>query len=491
LSALVSSPLISRADAAFFAGQYREAHRFFSTAACLNPNDPIILHRIGIVFANLRDWNRACQFFFRAVTLDPLSANSILELGKAFLQADDVNSAQIALKKFVSLAPDLETGYLHFSQVIRKTGGLDPSSWASGIAFSINPSSPEVLAELGYSLREKRLLEQCIDIFGKSAAIAPNQPDVLLSIATCELGRGNFGRGWRLFDFRWRFKDFLKYHRDYPFPRWSGCASIKGRKLLLFSEQGYGDTIQFLRFVDELSFFEAEITLLVPKELERLCVNVGGVKEIVSRVPDDAFVACCSLMSLPAILKTTIDSIPGVKKPYIRASTEHVAVWQARLSGDSSRKIGFCWDTSANPFSRNRGIPLNEASRIFLPGLRFVSLRKDSGSDDVKFLLEHQAVIDDVGHELSDFSITAGLVELLDLVVTVDTSVAHLAGAMGKEVWIILPKRADWRWLEDRSDSPWYPRARLFRQTIDGDWSGPLNEVATALAERYGLEARA
>ena len=289
--------------------------------------------------------------------------------------------------------------------------------------------------------------------------------------------------GWRFYEFRWRDDDFLRENRDPPIQRWSGQPEIKGLRLLVFSEQGFGDTIQFARFVPELERFEADITFLVPPELLPLLEGIRGASRVVCRLSEEeTFHACCSLMSLPHILQVNVDLVLSSRPSYLSASEDLVQSWRARLPPKSSPVVGVCWSGSANPRMTARTISLQEFSQIFHSALTFVSLNRDVRPSDRDTLDSLRDRLYHFGDELTDFSVTAALIENMDVVVTVDTSVAHLAASMGKEVWIILPFNADWRWSEGRQDSFWYERVTLFRQARGQGWSGVLNQVSAALA---------
>jgi tetratricopeptide (TPR) repeat protein len=479
-----------RAERAFFAGRFDEAKALFLREVCREPQSAAWVHSSAIVFANLRDWESSCRFFDRAVKLEPASPTGFLELGKALFERGDFAAAILALQGSLVLDPALKSGLLHLSLTLRGVRAFDDSARLSRRAWLIDPLDSSVLRELGYSRRDSGLFELSIDSLSRSIAIDPNQPGNFLTLASCELHLGNFDRGWRLYEFRWRANEFLKYHRESALRRWSGQSWIQGQKLLLFSEQGFGDTIMFLRFIGDLDRFSAEITLMVPPGLERLCGQLSGVHTVTSRIPSDLFAACCPLMSLPAVLSNTLENIPHACGAYLHPARDLVESWRELLGEPRGPRIGVCWSGGENPTLAERSIPLREFSSLFGHEAEFISLHKDVRDHDLEAMTTLAGSLRHFGEEHIDFCSTAALIDLTEIVISVDTAIAHLAGAMGKEVWIILPKRADWRWLQDRSDSPWYPRARLFRQTIDGDWSGPLNEVAAALAERYGLEAR-
>jgi hypothetical protein len=264
---------------------------------------------------------------------------------------------------------------------------------------------------------------------------------------------------------------------------WSG-EDIGGRRLLLHAEQGFGDTIQFARYAPLAAARGADITLAVQPPLVPLLTGLPGVAVIADRDPLPPFDRHCALLSLPRVFATTLDTIPG-GVPYIAAPADRVAAWTPRLPRDGVR-IGLAWSGHpANTKDHERSIPFAQlAPLLAVTGTRFVSLQKDVRAADADAF--QQCSILDLGPDLRDFADTAAVIARLDLVITVDTAVAHLAGAMGKPVWVLLPRTPDFRWLIDRDTSPWYPSARLFRKAGADGWGAVIARVAAALATRTG-----
>jgi ADP-heptose:LPS heptosyltransferase len=271
--------------------------------------------------------------------------------------------------------------------------------------------------------------------------------------------------------------------RDFPQPRWLGERSIVGKTILLYGEQGLGDTIQFSRFVPEVAARGARVVLEVQRSLVRLLEHLPGVTEVVAQGDDlPWFDLHCPLPSLPAVLGITLETLPA--KPYLAAAPERAVAWLQRVRAFPSLRVGLVWagTTSLGADARRSMELATLAPLAEVRGVTFLSLQKDRGTAHI--LRSAAPRPHDFTPELSDFAETAALVEALDLVISVDTSVAHLAGAMGKPVWVLLRFDADWRWLRGREDSPWYPTARLFKQAAPGDWDSVISCVAAALCER-------
>jgi hypothetical protein len=272
--------------------------------------------------------------------------------------------------------------------------------------------------------------------------------------------------------------------RDFAQPLWLGEFDIAGKTVLLHAEQGLGDTIQFCRYAEKVAARGASVLMEVPPALLSLLAQVEGVRQLIGRgEPLPPFDCHCPLLSLPLAFDTRSDSIPA-QVPYLRSEPERVGAWRRRLGDGKLPRVGLAWSGSATHLNdTNRSIPLEDFARVVCPEAQFVSLQKDVRAADERVLIGRRDVRH-LGSELQDFADTAAVIELMDLIVTVDTAVAHLAGAMGKAVWILLPFNPDWRWLLDRDDSPWYPSARLFRQTAHGDWSEVVARLSVELRAR-------
>lgn len=308
------------------------------------------------------------------------------------------------------------------------------------------------------------------------------------SQAYCRLLMGDFETGWQQHESRWHATDVLLNRRHADRPLWLGVEPVAGKTVLLHAEQGYGDTLQFCRYAPLVAEKGATVLLEVPKALASLLGSLPGVSRIVTE--DDAtpaFDLQCPLMSLPLAFRTTLGTVPAAT-PYLRADAQRRAVWAQRVealgaAGKPQRlKVGLAW--SGNPRhnnDENRSLPFDALRPLLALDATFVCLQPQVRERDREALAASGIV--NFGDALADFADTAALVEALDVVVTVDTSVAHVAGAVGRPVWILLPRSPDWRWLLQREDSPWYPTARLFRQTRPGDWPEVIARVQQALME--------
>jgi Tetratricopeptide repeat/Glycosyltransferase family 9 (heptosyltransferase) len=355
---------------------------------------------------------------------------------------------------------------------------LDEAVTAYRQAIALRPDYLQAVANLGNALTRLGRYHEAIEIYERAIAINPDHPFAHFNMATVLLTLGNFERGWA--EHEWRIKAAgspTDWHTK--FPRWTG-DDLNGRRILLHSEQGRGDTIQFVRYIPLIAQRGGRVVLGCPPELGRLLRNVSGVKQLIHGAPLPQFDVHCPLPSLPLVFQTTLLTIPSTV-PYLTVDPTLSQRWRARLADDRRLKVGLAWAGSpTHGNDRNRSIMLMTLSPLLnIPGIRFFSLQVGAAGEPARRL--PASVITDFTNELTDFADTAALVEHLDLIISVDTAVAHLAGALGKAVWVLLPFVPDWRWMLDRDDSPWYPTMRLFRQARLGDWSVPMQRMTREL----------
>jgi hypothetical protein len=293
---------------------------------------------------------------------------------------------------------------------------------------------------------------------------------------------GDFQRGWA--EYPWRWKTKRSSPRDFHQPLWDG-RPLESRTILLYAEQGLGDTIQFVRYAALVKQRGGSVIVECPRPLVSLLKSCAGIDRLVARGdPLPAFDVQAPLLSLPGIFQTALDNLPATI-PCLFADADLVRCWREDLAPLAGRKIGIAWRGSpAHVDDRARSLPLScFESLARLPGIRLLSLQKGPGMEELQGLPSHFPVTE-LGSRLNDFADTAALLMNLDLLITCDTAVAHLAGALGAPVWVALPLVPDWRWLLDRNDSPWYPTMRLFRQKTLGDWTGVFDEIETALSSQ-------
>ena len=292
---------------------------------------------------------------------------------------------------------------------------------------------------------------------------------------------GDYAPGWALYEYRWKNDETKHHRRDFAHPLWLGDTPLAGKTILLHAEQGLGDTIQFCRYAKHVAELGARVILQVQPSLLPLLGSVEGVAQLVGEgkaLPE--FDLHCPLLSLPHALRASVDCIPS-HVSYLTADAVRVGQWQQRLGPRQRPRVGLAWSGAAgHDNDRNRSIALAELLRHLPAGVDYISLQKDLRPADAAVIAG--SALRHFGDDLRDFADTAALCELMDVVISVDTSVAHLAGALGRPTWVLLPHAPDWRWLLGTDRSPWYPTARLYRQGADGAWAGVLDRLAVDVA---------
>jgi hypothetical protein len=326
-------------------------------------------------------------------------------------------------------------------------------------------------------------MEEALASYTEALALEPENVDANFNAAVTRLCMGDYRNGWKQYECRWRRKDLGAQRGAYSQPIWDGEQDLSGKTVLFHAEQGLGDSIQFVRYAPLAAARGAKVVLAVQPPLKMLMCSVPGVSGVFTdgeMLPD--FDLRCPMMSLPLAFGTELATVPA-HIPYLRPLEERLVQWRPRLPQTGRLRVGLCWAGNGIHLNdRNRSVPLARFAQLFaVPNVDFVSLQKDVSETEAAILREHGVI--QLGQEFKDFADTAAVVAMLDLVIAVDTSVAHLAGAMGKAVALLLPYSPDFRWLLHRTDSPWYPSMRLFRQTSIGDWDGTIERVRRELVD--------
>jgi tetratricopeptide (TPR) repeat protein len=376
--------------------------------------------------------------------------------------------------------------------VLQQLGRYDEALTTYEAVIEAPTQTAQTRYTLAVALQQLGRHEEALQWYEAACALEPGHGAARRSEAYCRLLMGDFQRGWEQHETRWLTGETMVRRRHTDRPLWRGNEPVAGKTVLLHAEQGYGDTLQFCRYASLLADRGATVVLEVPAALKSVLRTLRGVQRIVSEGETvGAFDFQCPIMSLPLAFGTELGSVPSAI-PYLHADSHKVREWAARLqaAAPGQLKVGLVW--SGNPRhnnDENRSIPLAELTPLFGPAATFVSVQPFVRERDVAALAAMSIL--DWGRELGDFADTAALLAALDLVITVDTSVAHLAGALGRPVWVLLPYVPDWRWLLEREDSPWYSSARLFRQHRPGDWPSLIRRVAQALlAQAQGNPAQ-
>jgi hypothetical protein len=397
-----------------------------------------------------------------------------------------MDAAIACFRHALHLKPDFPEARNNLGNALREQRQLDDAIACYRVAIGLRPDYPEAHNNLGTALMEQGRLDEAAASYRNAILYKPDYPDPHANLATVLLAQGDMAAGWREYEWRWEMRQMIGGRRGFAQPQWQGEAA-EGRTLLIHAEQGYGDTLQFCRYATLAAAAGLRVIIEAPKPLVRLLRSVPGVDLVLrSGAELPAFDLHCPMLSLPLALGTTLATIPGAT-PYLHAEAAQAASWQARLAAiaGGGPRIGLVW--AGNPglslpakaaMDRRRSLsPEQLAPLLETPGMRFFNLQKDGPAAPAQFPLV------DVMGEMGDFADTAALIVNLDLVISVDTAVAHLAGALGKPVWLLNRFDTCWRWLTGRCDSPWYPTLRIYRQPRPADWDAVLAEVARDLRD--------
>ena len=463
-----------------------EALESFDRAIALNPDYAEAYNNRGVALAQLKRFADALESYDRAIALKTGYAeaynNRGVALGELDRLAEAVESYDRAIANKANYASAYNNRGLALAELRRPTDAL--ASYERAIACK--PDYAEAFYNRANTLRDLQRYRDAITSFERALALEPDYASAHWNLADCRLLLGDFALGWQEYEWRWKLTQRGYIKRDFQQPLWLGAQSLEGRTILLHSELGLGDTLLFCRYATQVAALGAKVVLEVQPPLLPLLSQLEGVTHAVPQgAPLPAFDYHCPLMSLPLVFKTDLTNIPA-DTPYIRSDPGRVAVWRQKLGEKNKPRVGVVWSGSMKLKHDRRSMALAEMLPLFRDWAEWFTLQPEVRESDAS-LLASRADIRHLGGELTDFADTAAVIELIDLVLTVDTSVAHVAGAMGKPVWILLPFNPhDWRWMLDGEDSPWYPTARLFRQPANGDWASVIRRVDEALMRRFG-----
>jgi tetratricopeptide (TPR) repeat protein len=430
----------------------------------------------------------AIASYDKAIVFDSNHPDAHTNRGNALLQLKRYTDAIASFDAAITTKPDHAMA-LHnrgnaFLELRHPAEAV--ASYDQAIAF--NPNIAETHAARGNALWELRRPEEALTSFQKAADLKPDNADAHWNVSLCLLQMGRFEQGWRLFEWRKRL-DRHAAARSYPRPLWPGQYDIAGKTLFIYWEQGLGDTIQFYRYAKLVELLGVKVIMEVQPALHSLLKPISASIQLIT--PDQQppeFDFHCPLLSLPLALGTKLETIPSERR-YLWATEAQRVRWAIKLGTKTKPRIGVVWSGSlGHRHDHNRSIRLAACLPLFDVDADWICLQKEIREGDL-VLARQTGRLALFGDEIDDFSDTAALVEQMDLVITVDTSVAHLAAAMGKPVWILLPYSPDWRWLLDRDDSPWYPTVKLFRQREFRDWASVIDQVMLALRKAFNIPA--
>jgi tetratricopeptide (TPR) repeat protein len=467
------------------AGQPEQAIAHFAQAVALKPDYAEAHVNLGAGLKDLGRLEDAVRSCRRAVELSPKSPASHYALGAVFQQQGALDAARACYRQTLELKPDYAEAHTNLGAVLTALGARDQALAHYRKVVAIRPGYPNAHYNLGQSLQQLGRADEALSCYRQAQSLNPDYAEAHWNEALALLTLGDYPAGWQKYEWRWRREDYRP--PQFVEPRWDG-SDLAGRSILLHAEQGFGDTIQFARYAPLVKAKGASAVIVeCQPTLVGLLRKLKDVDSVIAREERTGVDFDCHapMLSLPGLIGTTIDSIPDTT-PYLTADPVRSDVWRQRLGSEPGLRVGLVWrGSSQNSQDEKRSTPPRLwAPLCSLPCVQCVSLQVDATPGELDSLRAGHGNIADFGAALTDWAETAALVSVLDLVISVDTAVAHLAGALGKPVWVLLAYVAHWCWLSKRSDSPWYKSARLYRQSESRAWGEVLDRVRDELITR-------
>lgn len=480
--------------------EYQKSQDNFKQVLQTIPNNPEVLNLLGISYYEAKDLQTALQYLTQSIALNPNNSKALYNHGLALYDLHRLDEAIISYSKAIALNPNYCDALSNRGAALFELNKLEAALIDLNKALEIDPGHANAHLNRGNTLQMMHLLDDALLSYENAIKIEPNNAIAHWGYATTLLQSGEYEKGFS--EFEWRIKNprlSSLFTEKFDSPAWSGAESIENKTILIHSEQGFGDTIQFCRYIKKVSELGAIVLVSVEEPLAELLSTIEGIEKIYVKgtEPIPAYDYHCSILSLPHAFKTSIDSIPsGI--PYLAVDNKKKLAWKSKLGTKTKLRIGIVWAGGFRPnnpelhlVNNRRNIQLEKFSALKDLDIEIYSLQK--GEQAEKELKEFQTTnilgrtIIDYTRDLHNFSDTAALIENLDLVISVDTSTAHLAGAIGKPVWILNRRDSCWRWLINRNDSPWYLSAKLFRQSINGQWNEVMEEVRSELIKKLEI----
>ncbi len=466
---------------------YEEAIASYDKALAVIPEYPEAHLNRGNSLSALMRYEEALASYDNAIASGHDYADALDCRGTALRHLNRFDEALASYDRALAINPRNATVHNNRGNALRMLMRHEQALRCFDEALAIEPNFVDPLLNRGFALLELLRFGEALASYAKAQTIQPDYAEAHLNEADCRLLIGDFERGWEKFEWRWKTAQWRRFKRNFAQPFWLGKEDIIGKTILIYAEAGFGDTLQFCRYVRLVSERGATAILEVQPPLKRLLSTLDGAQTVLARgEPLPHFDFHCPLLSLMRVFNTRLDSIPR-GTPYLRAPTDRIAHWQVRLPQTGSLRVGLVWSTSSaskwgggNKWLRFKQL----APLLSVDCASFVSLHRerDLSPEDASAVAGSGRIVD-FGSEQPDFIDAAAMISSLDLVISVDSALGHLAGALGVPVWIMLPFSAEWRWLLERDDSPWYPTARLFRQPQLNDWESVLAQVARELVQ--------
>ncbi|HIJ62133.1 MAG TPA: tetratricopeptide repeat protein [Rhodospirillaceae bacterium] len=470
-------------------GRAVDAVAAYRAAICLKPYYSRAFSNMGNALHDLGRFEEAAGTYGQAITLQPDFVEAYCNLANVLNDLGRFDEAGTACRIAVCHQPNFAEAFYNLGIAQHQQGQLAEAVAASTIAIHIRPDFAEAYNNRANGLKDLGRPRDALSAYKTAIILNPDCPEAHCNEAYARLLLGDTGAGWRKYEWRFRGGAGDLAPRAFRQPLWDG-EDITGRTVLLHAEQGLGDTIQFCRYAAMVKAGGGSVVLEAPASLLRLFSGLDGIDRLIptgNPLPD--FDLHCPLMSLPRLFDTTLETIPA-PRPYLSVEKRLQRKWEKKLANGGRMRVGLVW--AGNPVNRNdrnRSLPFAELAPLWqIPGINWYSLQTEERRHDLE--AAPSGLVTDLSPHLKDFAETAAALSQLDLLVSVDTAAAHLAGATGCPAWVMLPFAPDWRWLLGRDDSPWYPSLSLFRQTERGNWADVVARLAEALIEEAERRVR-
>ena len=467
--------------------KYSAAIENYNRAISLKNDFVEAYYNRGNAHSAVRSFELALKSYDQAIAIKPSYAEAHSNRGCVLKELNHLPAALESCNRAIALKPRYVEAHANRGAVLKELNDLSGALASYDDAIAGKSDYAEAFSGRGNVFKGLNQLDASIANYNRALALDPGYVDAIYNRSLVYLLSGDFEKGWTDYESRWQSESAARFNekRSFKQPLWLGNESLKGKTILIYGEQGLGDRIQFSRYVKSVADLDAKVILEVPRALLKVLSRLDGLCQIVEKgMPLPDFDLQCPMLTLPLALKTRLSTIP-LAKGYLSSDELSVQRWHEKLRGSGSPRIGLVWSGSKLHLNdRNRSMTLARLLRALPNGLQYISLQKEVRDHDLETLKSNHNILD-ISENLTDFSDTAAACECMDLIISVDTSVAHLSGALGKRTWILLPFAPDWRWLLERDDCPWYSAVKLYRQQSHDDWDATLERVNADLKSEF------
>ncbi|NQU60140.1 MAG: glycosyltransferase family protein [Rhodospirillales bacterium] len=468
---------------AFEQGNSEKAVYLISRSIAVNPENPAYHVNMGIIQKKLQRLPEALECFQNAMALRPEDPSNPCHVAETLRLQEKYPEAEVFYRQAIEIKPDFFSAIHNLGVVLEEQGRTEEAEASYRRVLEGGGEAAPVLYNLGNVLKDQHRADEAIAAYKRAVELQPDFAEARVHMAFARFLKGDYAAGWDDYEWRWKIPAFTSPPRAFDQPAWDGTP-LEGRKILLHAEQGFGDTLQFARYARVVSGMGGKVILECQPALKRLMETLSETEEVVANgdaLP--AFDCHAPLLSVPGLMGATLETIPA-DVPYLAAEKELADKWAGRFSSFKGIKIGIAWQgTAEKRGTQSRACPLSQFQPLFdNPDIELFSLQKEIPSED-RPLPDGVA---DLSPELNDFADTAAIMSSLDLIISIDTAIAHLAGALGLPTGLLLSTGGDWRWLMERLDSPWYPTIKIFRQPREGDWGGIFDQISADAANWPG-----